>query len=90
MQQLPVVYVADLRYNGWKDVPPAVVGLPQLVVLNAGNNAIESVGDGEWWCYTAGVRAWEVLVAALGMPIADNNAFESMGDGACCCQLHPL
>ena len=47
MQQLPVVYVADLRYSGWKDVPPTVVGLPQLVVLNAGNNSIESVGDGE-------------------------------------------
>ena len=42
-----MVYVADVRHNGLLSVPAPVLGLPQLVVLNASDNAIEEVAEGE-------------------------------------------
>lgn len=47
LPELATVYVADVRHNGWGEVPAAVLGLPQLVVLNASDNVIENVADGE-------------------------------------------
>jgi len=40
------VYVADVRDNGWLEVPGALLSLPQMVVLNASDNAIEKVAEG--------------------------------------------
>lgn len=45
---LSVVYVADVRGNGWASVPPGVLALEGLVVLNASHNDIKVVADGGW------------------------------------------
>lgn len=46
LPELSTVYVADVRHNGWQEVPGPVLALPQLVVLNASDNAIENVAEG--------------------------------------------
>lgn len=47
IKSLSAVYVADVRYNRWESIPPDVVGLSGLVVLNASDNNIRMVADGK-------------------------------------------
>ncbi|EFJ43577.1 hypothetical protein VOLCADRAFT_96185 [Volvox carteri f. nagariensis] len=46
LSKLQAVYVADVRHNGWSSVPPEVLKLNGLVVLNASDNDIESLAEG--------------------------------------------
>ena len=39
--------MADVRHNGWREVSRTFLSLSQMVVLNASDNDIEIVADGE-------------------------------------------
>ena len=55
--------MADIRHNDWESIPANVLALNGLVVLNASDNLIKEVAEGESGarrvCAAAGVyRAW--------------------------------
>jgi Leucine-rich repeat (LRR) protein len=43
---LSSIYIADVRHSGWTELSASVLGLQQLVVLNAGHNELTQVADG--------------------------------------------
>lgn len=47
LKSLAAVYVADVRHNRWDSLPPDVLGLSGLVVLNASDNNVRMVAEGE-------------------------------------------